>query len=177
MNNGKLIDPDTLQFERLLPGTLVQVWEYLTDPDKRALWFAGGEMDPFPGGKVTYRFNHKNLSPEDDPIPSKYKDLEEGMTSVANVLTYDPPRLLVIGWEGGEVSFKLEEAGDKVKLTLTHSNLPEDPERRVGTMAGWHTHLDIMVDRLSGKDPKGFWGVLMPLEKVYTKILSESLTK
>ncbi|MEP1032389.1 SRPBCC family protein [Ekhidna sp.] len=166
---GKLINDHTLEFERLLPGPIDRVWEYITDADKRALWFAGGNMDSHHGGKVEYQFDHKRLSPEPDPIPDKYKDLEGGMTSVADVLTYDPPHLLIIGWEGGEVTFKLEEFNDQVKLTLTHSNLPTDREKRVGTMAGWHTHLDILVDRVTGKDPKGFWGVHARMEIEYTK--------
>jgi len=29
-----------------LPGPIERVWEYLTDPDKRARWFAGGPMEP-----------------------------------------------------------------------------------------------------------------------------------
>ncbi|MEO9870924.1 SRPBCC family protein [Ekhidna sp.] len=167
---GKLINDHTIQFERLLPGPIERVWEYLTDADKRALWFAGGEMDNNSGGKVEYQFNHNNLSPAKDPMPEKYKGMEGGTISVADVLTYDEPHLLIIGWEGGEVTFKLEEIDDQVKLTLTHSNLPNDKDKRVGTMGGWHTHLDILVDRMNGKDPKGFWSVHMNMEKEYTEI-------
>jgi hypothetical protein len=38
---------------------------------------------------------------------------------------------------------------------------------RVG--AGWHTHLEILADRLEGKEPQGFWKVHMPLEEEYEK--------
>ncbi|WP_421765368.1 SRPBCC family protein [Ekhidna sp.] len=164
---GKLINDHTIEFERLLPGPIDRVWEYLTDANKRALWFAGGPMDSHVGGKVTFQFDHSRLSPEPDPIPAKYGDLKGGMTSVAEVLTFNPPHLLVIGWEGGEVSFKLEEHQDQVKLTLSHSNLPADREKCVGTMAGWHTHLDILVDRVNENDPKGFWNAHMKLEQAY----------
>ena len=88
---------------------------------------------------------------------------------MADVLTYEAPTLLVIGWEGGEVTFKLEELDKQVKLTLTHSNLNRDPNARVGTFAGWHTHLDILVDRLNGDDPKGFWRVHNSMEEEYEK--------
>ncbi|WP_424960992.1 SRPBCC family protein [Ekhidna sp.] len=168
---GKLIEDHTLQFERLLPGPIERVWEYLTDGEKRALWFAGGPMDTVPGGKVEYQFNHDLLSPEEEVIPEKYKDLEGGMTSMADVLTYNEPHLLVIGWEGGEVTFKLEEQGDQVKLTLTHSNLKRDRDARIGTFAGWHTHLDILQDRLSKKDPKAFWTAHSKMEEEYEQMI------
>ena len=32
---------DTVRLERLLPGPIERVWAYLTEPDKRATWFAG----------------------------------------------------------------------------------------------------------------------------------------
>ncbi|WP_420319120.1 SRPBCC family protein [Ekhidna sp.] len=166
---GKLIEDHTLQFERILPGPIERVWEYLTDGDKRALWFAGGPMDTVPGGKVEYQFDHNRLSPEKEVIPEKYKDLEGGMTSLADVLTYNEPHLLVIGWEGGEVTFKLEEQGDDVKLTLTHSNLNRDRDARIGTFAGWHTHLDILTDRLNAIDPKAFWKAHNRMEEEYEK--------
>lgn len=166
---GKLIEDYTLQFERILPGPIERVWKYLTDADKRALWFAGGKMDNHPGGNIEYQFNHDRLSPEEEVIPEKYKDLEGGMTSMADVLTYDAPHLLVIGWEGGEVTFKLEELGDQVKLTLTHSNLNRDKDARIGTFAGWHTHLDILTDRLNGIDPKAFWKAHTRMEEEYSE--------
>jgi len=32
---GELIEPATLKIERLLPGTIERVWEYLTQYDRR----------------------------------------------------------------------------------------------------------------------------------------------
>ena len=37
--------PDTLRIERTLPGPIERVWTYLTDPAKRATWFARGPME------------------------------------------------------------------------------------------------------------------------------------
>jgi uncharacterized protein YndB with AHSA1/START domain len=37
---GVLTAPDTLRIERLLPGPIERVWQYLTDSDKRATWLA-----------------------------------------------------------------------------------------------------------------------------------------
>ena len=51
-NYGKLINASTLEFERILPGPIQTVWEYLVDADKRALWFAGGATDLRPYGTM-----------------------------------------------------------------------------------------------------------------------------
>lgn len=178
MNNyGKLIEQNTLQFVRLLSASMEEVWEYLVDDEKRGLWFAAGPMDSHAGGKVEYRFKHDTLSPEKEVIPEKYKNTEEGVTSPADVLTYDKPHLLEIGWEGGVVTFQLEEMGDQVKLTLTHSNLPADKDQRLGTFAGWHTHLNVLDDRIDGKDPKGFWTEHGKMEKVYNRVVGESIVQ
>ena len=40
---GVLTAPDTLRIERLLPGPIERVWQYLTDSDKRATWLAVGK--------------------------------------------------------------------------------------------------------------------------------------
>ena len=163
---GKLIADDTLMFERMLPGPIERVWDYLTDPNKRRLWFAGGPMDLQPQGDITFVFNHDRLSPNPDSPPEKYKEHANGSTSKAMVLECTPPSKLVIEWEG-KVTFQLSTEGQKVKLTLTHERLADKKEIRIGVMAGWHTHLDILVDRMNEKDPPGFWGVHMRLEEEY----------
>ena len=42
---GVLTAPDTLHIERLLPGPIERVWQYLTDSDKRATWLAAGNVE------------------------------------------------------------------------------------------------------------------------------------
>ncbi|MEQ9467947.1 MAG: SRPBCC family protein [Ekhidna sp.] len=163
---GKLINDHTLYFERMLAGPIERVWEYLTDEKKRGLWFAGGSTDLIPKGEMKLIFHNSTLSPTPEPTPEKYKDFRDGFESIAIVLKAEPPHLLVLEWEG-IVTFKLEEAGDKVKLTLTHENLKETKDARVGTLAGWHTHLDILVDLMNGREPEGFWSVHMKLEEEY----------
>ncbi|MEQ8750919.1 MAG: hypothetical protein RIC52_14200 [Amphiplicatus sp.] len=41
-DHGQRIDKMSIRFERLLPGPIERVWAYLTEPEKRAEWFAGG---------------------------------------------------------------------------------------------------------------------------------------
>lgn len=169
MNNyGELIAPDTLQFERVLPGPIERVWEYLTDPEKRRKWFAGGPMQLAIGGAVEFHFQHEELSESDDPIPEKYANMKEGTKSPARVLKFEPPHLLVMAWEG-VVTFELSSVDENVKLVLTHEKLAVGKDARVGTLAGWHTHLNILVDHMEGKKTMGFWSVHMPLEEEYAR--------
>lgn len=170
--NGKLIEPNTLQFERLLPGPIERVWDYLTDPEKRGRWFASGPMELVAGGKVTFQFKHERLSKEADPVPAKYEAHAEGSESHATVVECHPPNKLTIEWEG-LVVFELMPQDDQVKLTLTHHRLTDNREERIGVMAGWHTHLDILVDVINGVDAKGFWRVHMANEEMYDLLLEK----
>lgn len=173
-DQGKLIGPSTLYFERLLPGPIEKVWKYLTDSELRGLWFASGETELKPKGKIEFHFKHDRLSDEHDPIPEKYSEHAEGSSSYGEVLEVDPPFLLKYVWgSDGIVTYKLTEVeSNQVLLELTHEKLSKDKDFRVGVMAGWHTHLNILQDRLEGKAPKGFWSVHMPLEDFYQKSLA-----
>ena len=84
-NFGIFTEPETIRFERLLPGPIEQVWAYLTESEKRARWLAAGTMELYAGGSVELIFNHDNLTPHDDPIPEKYKNHND---SVLLVLTH-----------------------------------------------------------------------------------------
>ena len=173
---GKFIESGTIRFERLLPGPVDKVWAYLTESDKRGRWLASGEMELKIGGAVKLIFNHDNLSANPDPLPEKYKDLEGESYMEGKVTACSPPHLLAYTWgeESGvdsEVTFELSEEESKVKLILTHRKIGDDPEQAKGIAAGWHTHLGILVDRLAGKEPAGFWSVHMPLEEEYAKRL------
>ncbi|MEQ9403556.1 MAG: SRPBCC family protein [Cyclobacteriaceae bacterium] len=168
---GKLVEPTTLRFERMMPGPIEKVWDYITDGEKRARWFAGGPTDLRAGGDMELVFHNSQLGSPSEPTPEKYKEFGDGFRSPAKILTCTPPVLFVIEWEG-IVTFKLEEEGAGVKLTLTHEKLQDTKETRVGTLAGWHTHLDILVDRLNEVEPKGFWAVHMAHEKEYEEMIS-----
>lgn len=169
---GKLVAPATIVLERLLPGPIEKVWAYLTESELRKTWIAAGDMDLKVGGKVELIFDHRNLTEEEEVIPEKYKDTcGSVMTMEARILAVDPPRLLSYTWPEGEgedtdVTFELEEVGDKVKLTLTHRKLFNE-EMRYGVAAGWHAHVAIMIDILEGKKPRPFWSTHMPLEDAY----------
>src|SRR4051812_45164636 len=156
MNEYASVTGDVLRIERLLPGPIERVWAYLVDPEKRALWFAGGAFEQRAGGAGELVFNHGKLSEE--PTPDEWKAFE-GMTSPVRVLRFEPPRLVSWAWSEGERSFELTieltVQGDKVLLVLEQSpaNQPDD-FKNYGS--GWHTHLDTLQDQLEGVKPRGF---------------------
>ena len=173
MNNyGELIDQNTLQFKRVLPGKIERVWQYLIDPELRGKWFDSGAIDLNPQGVMELNFHHQSLAKEDDPIPEKFQGMKDGTQSSAVVLKVEEPTLLVINWEGGIVTFNLEQVSEsEVLLTLTHERLKVSKDYRMGVLAGWHTHLNILIDVLSNIEPKGFWRVYIPFETEYAQKL------
>ncbi|HBX64964.1 MAG: ATPase [Balneola sp.] len=176
--HGVFTEPGTICFERILNGSAEEVWKYLTESEFKAKWLSAGDVEPKVGGTVTHEFDHSRLSKEDDPLPEKYKDLEEGQVSKGVVTKYDRPHVLSYTWdegdgEGSEVTFELESHGEEqVLLRLTHRKLPTDSDTKAGIGAGWHTHLSILIDCVDNKDPKPFWNVHMPLEKEYEQLIS-----
>ncbi|MEL6364879.1 MAG: SRPBCC family protein [Pseudomonadota bacterium] len=163
---------DELVIERLLPGPIERVWDYLTDGDKRRDWLAGGRTDPSPGGAIVFEFDHSRLS--DSPPPEKYAD-QQVVTMTGEVLVYEPPHRLAFTWPekdapDARVTITLAAEGGKVRLRLVHSGLG-GPDYRIGVSAGWHGHLDMLGNALAG-DPRGdFWVRHMALEKTYKERL------
>lgn len=169
---GTFTEPRTLRFERLLPGPPERIWRWLTESEKKGKWLASGEVEPRVGGPVELHFLHRDLAEADDPIPEKYRKMEDGVTASGTVTRYDPPHVLSYTWgeeygDESEVTFELEPQGEQVLLTLTHRRLPEDRDTQVGVFSGWHTHLGILEDRLNGREPEGFWRVHNRVEKAY----------
>ena len=173
---GTLIASDAVRFERLLPGPIERVWAFLTESDKRGLWLAKGAVEPRIGGQVELHFLHSTLSPLPDEIPAKYRSLEKGASSTARVTRWEPPRLLSHSWPGpagqeSEVTFELTPQGGETLLVVTHRRLGTD--QMVSAAGGWHTHLDILVDRLCGRVPQPFFLTHSRLEGEYqTRIAS-----
>lgn len=168
---GILTAPDTLRFERTLPGPIEKVWAYLTESDKRGLWLARGDMELVEGGRVTLQFFHRELSPVQGPVPEKFKAMDQGHSFTGKVIRINAPYLLAFTWDGGsEVTFELEpEQAGTVRLTVTHRRLT--PEQ-YSTAPGWHAHLDILDARLRGKTTDNFWKCFLQLEAAYQKRLA-----
>jgi uncharacterized protein YndB with AHSA1/START domain len=167
---GRVVESGAIRLERLFPGSIERVWEYLTDSEKRGRWLASGPMDLRPGGAVELRFRHGDLSPRKEPIPERFGQWEGGATVRGRVVRCEPPRLLSYTWaeESGqsEVTFELSPQGEEVLLVVTHRRL-DVRDLVVGVAGGWHVHLGILQDLLRGREPAPFWSAFLEIEPEY----------
>lgn len=175
-DHGEVVAPGTVRFERILAGTVEEAWAWLTEPEKRKLWFAGGTMEPRAGGRIAFLHKHSELSSEPGLAPEKYREMDaKGANSTGTVLRWEPPRLLSFAWDedGGEpseVTIELTPAGDQVRLVLTHSRLTSRAEM-VNVSGGWHTHLKVLEERAAGREPGNFWKLFEGIEEEYQRRL------
>lgn len=175
---GDLTANDTIRFERMLPGPIERVWAHLVEPDKRRLWLADGPMTLIPGGEVTLRFRNAELSRDDDRAPDPYSAQENSGEVHGRILLCEPPHRLAFTWGDdpsrpgdapSEVEIELIAAGERVRLVLTHRRL--SARELTSVAGGWHTHLGILEDHLSGQPPRPFWRTHTRLEAEYIERL------
>ncbi|MEQ9365498.1 MAG: SRPBCC domain-containing protein, partial [Leptospirales bacterium] len=50
--HGRLLDERTIQFERILPGPIEVVWDYLTKREHLATWLVENDIPPNPGERI-----------------------------------------------------------------------------------------------------------------------------
>jgi uncharacterized protein YndB with AHSA1/START domain len=164
--------PGTVRIERLLPGPIERVWSYLTESDKRGQWLAAGDMELKSNGRADFVFRNSELTRNDDPAPAKYAEQAGEVVMTGRVIECKPPRLLVHTWggEGSEVRFELTPRGDKVHLVVTHSGVEKFGDM-TSIAGGWHAHLGLLMARLEGREPEGFWRSHTRLEAEYVKRL------
>lgn len=164
---GVDIAPDTVRFERLLPGPIERVWAYLTESDKRATWLAAGEMRPEVGSSFNLQFHNASLTSE--PVPERYRAHSGVIVAHHRITRFDPPHALGFTWdeesEPSEVLFELTPMGDRVRLVVTHSRL--DTRTRIDVSGGWHVHLAVLAARLEGREPPAFWSLLASVDGIY----------
>lgn len=170
---GVVTQPDTIRFERVLPGPIERLWAYLTESDKRATWLASGGMELRAGGMVELAFRNADLGPE--APPERFRRQARAVTMHGRVLRCEPPRLLIFTWgseagEPSEVTFELSPRGDDVLLVLTHRRLGERTAL-ISVASGWHTHLAVLEGQLDRRAPQPFWSTLARVEEHYEQIL------
>lgn len=128
-----------VRFERLLPGPIAHVWDFLSTPARLPEWFGDGVIEPRTGGAVTLMGGH-----------------------IKGVVTqWGPPRKLAYTWNAfspGEstspypesyLTLTLEDKGAEVLLTLTHLPVLERFEKQ--NAMGWHTYLDMLTAAVRGE--------------------------
>ena len=170
------LSADTVRIERTLPGPIERVWQYLVDSDLRSQWLASGEIEPRVGGRVDHVWRNNALTQGDAPAPAKYAHIADEARMQGRVTEYDPPRALAYTWgedasTSSEVRYELTPQGDEVHLVLVHRRL--SPESFNSVAAGWHTHLDILVARMTDTVPEGFWRQHTRLEREYAARLPQ----
>lgn len=173
---GKLLKDGSLHYLREFEAPIKTVWSWIAEGDKRAQWLAGGGDARKDGETIAFVFHHKTLTPHKEEFPERYKAMEDGVSFDVKIARCAPPRQLVILWhaeEGGEteVDFQLTEPNGKTRLDLIQRGQISDAER-ISAAAGWHTHLNIMADKLAGAEPAPFWSTHQALMKDYAERFS-----
>ena len=156
---GEILEDGSMKFVRMLPAPIEKVWAWITVGEKRGSWLGGGGDIAHAGQTVTFEFQHQNLTPHDETYPEKYKSIEGGIAYDVYIKTCDAPRHLVMVWRDGndsEIDIRLSEEAGKVRLELIQRG-DASADQFLGALGGWHAHLDIMADKLSGDTPQPFW--------------------
>jgi uncharacterized protein YndB with AHSA1/START domain len=173
---ARLAGPGAVRLERRLAGPVDRVWSHLVDPEQRATWLAGGEVEPRVGGRVTLAFRHAEIT--DDPPPDDSRVAHEhGHLAYGVVIGWQPPRRLVHTWEDGdfevsEVAFELNDEADGVRLALTHRGL-DTRSMVVGVAAGWDAHLGTLAARLAGAPRPAFWRAFARAQERYADAFAD----
>jgi uncharacterized protein YndB with AHSA1/START domain len=147
---GKVTNEHTIRFERSLPGSKEQVWKYFTQSDLLGQWLAEGKIETQFGGQVALDF-----APGRNPGNPENGARIKGLVSRA-----EEGKALCFSWEdevngvSSLLSLEFIEEGQKTKVILTHSRLPQ--ERMHHFMACWHTFLDTLSARLRNLTPPDF---------------------
>lgn len=165
---GVLTEPATLTLQRLLPGPIERVWDYLTQSDLRRQWLAAGDMKMEAGAPFGLTWRNDEIS---DPPGNKPEGFGKEHSMQSAITELDPPHRIAFTWNGsGEVSIELAPHGDQVLLTLVHRQLP-NRSTMLMVSAGWHAHLDILVTRVEGGVPSHFWDKWVALKQDYDQRL------
>jgi uncharacterized protein YndB with AHSA1/START domain len=168
--------PGEVRLVRLLPGPIERVWDFITDPEKRARWFCGGALEQKVGGKFVFAMHHKNLAPDETP-PAEYAKVQDpGVTFEGRVLRCEAPRLLefTFGGEDSVVTFDLKPEGEKVRLVVTHRASGDD-RKDVGSFAsGWHIHFGMLIALLENAPRPPFWSQHAKLKPLYCRMSATS---
>lgn len=163
---GKLTEPATLKIQRLLPGPIERVWAYLTESDLRRQWLAAGEMEMKLGAPFEFVWRNDELTNPPGQRPPGFA-AEHRMQS--HIIELDPPRKLAITWGStGGVSFELTPDGNDVLLTVIHRRVL-DRTTLLNVSTGWHAHLDMLVARMTGREPAPFWDGFSRLKSEYDR--------
>lgn len=145
---GLIAENGTIRFERLFPGPVEKVWDYLTKPELLVSWLAQGEVQLRVGGFVELAFD---VTEESDRTMA-------GLAVSGVVIRCHPPESLAFTWTDAvtmsRVMFELERRQSQVLFLLTHAGLSVD--RTAKCSASWHAHLNILQAHLRNEPKEPF---------------------
>lgn len=130
--------------EIMIDATPETIWPFLTDPGRHVEWDGTvAELDPRPGGiyRVLVAGQHPSAGEYVEVVP---------MEKVVFTFGWDlPDHPIPAGSTTVEITLVPE--GDKTRVRLVHSGLPEDA---VGDhTVGWDHYLGRLAVRAAGGDP------------------------
>jgi uncharacterized protein YndB with AHSA1/START domain len=146
------MDKPSFVYVSYIATTAQKVWDAITDADQSAFYWMRSNVSDWQVGST---WEHK--------FPDKAADL------VGTVLESDPPRRLVLTWAGpahvdnpervSRVAFDIDQMGDKVRLTMSHTELT--PAGLKDVAAAWPAVLSNMKTFLEtgGVIPDAFGGI------------------
>jgi uncharacterized protein YndB with AHSA1/START domain len=168
---GAVIESGTFRIKRVLPGPIERIWSYVTDPEKRRIWFGAGPMELWVTGRARLQFRFDELSAEKTPS-DKINECDVN----GRVTRCEPPHLLSFTSgeqsDASEVTFELSPRGRDVLIVITHRRLG-DRGTLVSVACGWHTHLGLLDDYLNGKPMRPFWSTKSRMVAEYERRLAD----
>ncbi len=140
MDLGTYIEYDgrpAVRFQRTYAHPVERLWAAITDPAELARWFPSAvAIELRAGGSVAF---------SGDPYAAD---------TTGVVLTCDPPRRLAFTWNGDELHFDLEQAGDgRSRLTLV--NVLQDRDAAARNASGWYVCLAELAKLVDGREVHG----------------------
>jgi uncharacterized protein YndB with AHSA1/START domain/uncharacterized protein YqcC (DUF446 family) len=172
-NLGKVLNENTIRFERLLPAPADRVWQYLTNADRLASWLAVSNLEPRVGGRIELNFDLEEL-------PDVITTGEDKILKVRGMIScFEPERMLAFSWMDvsrnleSHVTFELKPQGEQTSVVLTHTRLPKNNMHEF--MAGWHARLDIFTARLKNALPPSFAKRFREVVQTYAMITASAV--
>jgi uncharacterized protein YndB with AHSA1/START domain len=130
--------------EIMIEATPETIWPFLTDPDRLVEWHGTvAEIDPWPGGlyRVLVAGQHQSAGEYVEVVPLRKVAFTFGWEEARHGI---PPGSTT-------VEIMLLPEGDKTRVRLVHSGLPDDALDDHGH--GWALYLERLAVRVSGGDP------------------------
>lgn len=131
-----------LVFVREYPYPVERIWRSITDPRQTRLWWAESEIELRTGGRFALRW----LNGED----GKALDWWDG-----EITAIEPERLLEhTNSVHGLLRWELEPIENGTRLRLTDRIAPDEDRYIAMSLAGWHVHLDHLLESIEGREPR-----------------------